>query len=734
MGTQATVRPGAQGEAARRRIEEAYRALREKDVRCTTLERVRLLIEADAAVQGLPQPLQLGHGLTYLLERIGLPLSPDDQLLGRIHEEVPDPEGERLFQEAVTRWGGDSRPAWLRDSGHECFAWERLLRLGLSGLEAFARSERERRKAEGAKEASLHFLKGAELVYAGLRAYARRYAAAARAAGLEEAGARCAAIAERPPRHFAEALQLIWLVGHVYCTMVAANPTLTFGRLDGLLLPFYREDLAAGRLTPDEAGDLIEEFYCKNNLILGRGEHQMGGDPEKDTGWRRNLCYDSPQYVVLGGHRRDGSPVANDLTRLFLERVVPGFKNPVIVLRWTDDLPEPLWRLACEKMRANASMMVYNDAAVIPALVDAGIAEEDAVTYTMHGCNWPDVPGIQRTVSHCEPPLPKLFLTALLGGEGETPPVLPCIDTLYARFFALFRQEVAKKCDEIRAHRARWDELAPGTLRVDDCFLDGPVARARSWQLGGVQYHTITCTLHSLATTADCFAVVDELVFRARRVSLEELREALRTDFAECEPLRRLCQEAPKFGRDDDCADRHAVRLIEGLLAAIDEASGRGTPEAVTLFRCLETDMRHRLTGAQTGATPDGRHAGMPTSENTSPSPGSCTRGLTAMLHSLAKLPLHRICSGALNIRLQPRLVAGEEGLSRLAALLRAYFRMGGLQAQLSLADTATLRDAQEQPEAHRDLVVRITGYSALFTDMTRGAQEEIIRREEHAA
>ncbi|HHX39379.1 MAG TPA: hypothetical protein GX715_05385 [Armatimonadetes bacterium] len=733
MGTQAMARPGARGEAAQRRVAEAYRALREKDVRSTTLERVRLLVEADAAVQGLPQPLRLGHGLTYLLERIGLPLSPDDRLLGRIHEEVPDPEGERLFQEAVSRWRGDSRPAWMQDSGHECFAWGRLLRLGLAGLEAFARSERERREAEGATEATLHFLQGAELVYAAFRAYARRYAAAARAAGLEEAGARCAAIAGRPPRHFAEALQLLWLVGHVYCTMVARNPTLTFGRLDELLLPFYREDIAAGRLAPEEAGDLIEEFYCKNNLILGRGEHQMGGSSEKDTGWLRNLCYDAPQYVVLGGRRRDGAPVANELTLLFLERVVPGFKNPVIVLRWTEDLPEPAWRLACEKMRANASVMVYNDAAVIPALVDAGIAKEDAVTYTMHGCNWPDVPGIQRSVSHCEPPLPKLFLTALLGDEGEAPPDPPDIDALYTRFFALFRREVAEKCDALRAHHARWNELAPGTLRVDDCFLDGPVARARSWQLGGVQYHTITCTLHSLATTADCFAAVDELVFATRRVSLEELRETLRSDFAGREPLRRLCQRAPKFGCDDERADHHAVRLMEGLLAAIDEASGRGTPEAVTLFPCLQTDMRHRLTGAQTGATPDGRHAGMPTSDNSSPSPGSCTRGLTAMLHSLAKLPLHRICSGALNIRLQPRLVAGEEGLSRLAALLRAYFRMGGLQAQLSLADTATLRDAQEHPEAHRDLVVRITGYSALFTDMTRSAQEEIIRREEHA-
>ncbi|MEW6356593.1 MAG: pyruvate formate lyase family protein [Planctomycetota bacterium] len=711
------------------RIEEAFDVLRFKDVRSASIERLRLTIEADARVQSMPQSLQLGHGLGYILGRISLPVTPHDLLLGRISEEVPDAEGERLIRDTAARWKGRTIPPWMPDGGHECFAWDRLLRLGLSGLQIFAEEEMQRRTE--AKPATLDWLRGAVLVYEALRRYARRYAEAARSAGLDEAAESCAAIAERPPATFAEALQLMWLVGLVYCTTLAHNSTLTFGRMDELLLEFYRGDLRAGRLTRERAADLIEDFYCKNNLILGRGEHQMSGGSERDTGWLRNLSYDSPQYLVLGGKRADGPATANELTELFLQRVVPRFENPVMVLRYTSDLPDDTWRLACSKMRANASMMVYNDHKIIPAMVHAGIAPAEAVTYTMHGCNWPDIPGVQR--SACSPWLwtPQQFLTAFLGADGEERPAFRSVDEVYDRFASVVRRDVQKVCDDLRAERRQWDEKAPGTLRVDDCFLDGPIARARSWRLGGVKYVTPVFPICSLATTADCFAAVDNLVVQSGKASLRRLQDALADDFADEESLRQLCLNAPKFGQDDDRADRHAVRVLQTVLDAIDEASRQGTDDEVIAFRCLETDMGHRFHGASVGATPDGRRKGQPTSENTSPTAGVCKRGLTAMLRSIAKLPLDKINSGALNIRISPSMVRGDEGLDKLCSLLRTYFGIGGLQAQLSFVDTDDLRAAQTNPEAYRDLMVRITGYSAVFVDMSDTAQKEIIRREE---
>ena len=711
------------------RVEEALQSLRYKSVRSTTLERIRVSREADAHVSRMPQTRQIGEGLAYLLDRISVPVSPHDLVLGRITEEVPDAEGEAFLAQAMASWNGGTRPPWMLDGGHECFAWDRLLRLGLPGLEEFAETELRRRTVAGDDEARLGFLRGGIRIYQAHRTYARRYSVAAYDCALAGPAENCAAIAEGPPQTFAQALQLIWLVGHVYCTMAAINPTLTFGRLDELLLGFYRRDLADGRTSPQEAGDLIEDFYCKQNLILGRGEHQMSGGSEKDTGWARNLAYDSPLYVVLGGRRGDGSASDNELSSLFLERVVPRFENPVVVLRYTRDLSDSLWRVACDKMRANSSMMVYNDENVIPAMEASGVEAEDAVNYTMYGCNWPTIPGLERRLKYLPIELPR-YLAEELSSAAQ----YESIDEVYDGISARLRAGLQDAFGALRRSRREWGLRVPGDLRVDDCFLDGPIRRACSWQRGGVKYGSLTASVWSIATAADSMAALEELVFRSKAVSIGVLLQALRNDFSGQEALRELCLKAPKFGQDDDRADRHAVRLVETVLHELQSASGHDSEDAVVAFCCLETDMAHVRFGESLGATPDGRRAGEPTSENTSPVTGSARNGLTAMLKSVAKLPLNRVSSGALNVRVQPGLFAGDDGLARLTELLRAYFDMGGLQVQLSFVDLEELRDAQVNPDHHRDLMVRITGYSAAFVDMAKHAQEEIIRREEMAS
>lgn len=708
------------------RIREGLWAIREKDVRSTTLERLRLTREADELLHGRPQPEQLSEGLYYLLDRVSLPVSPNDLLLGRVAEEVPDAEGEAFFRDTIARWDGRGTPSWMPDGGHECFDWARILELGLPGLQGLAEGELARRREAGERGAHVEWVQCSVHIYEAFRNYARRYAEAAQHAGMRTQAEQCAAVADRAPRSFAEGLQLIWLVAQVYCTFVARNPTLTLGRLDQLLLDLYRRDTSQGRLTRKDAAALVEDFYAKNTLILGRGEHQMNDASGASTGWARNLAYDAPQYMLLGGRRTDGSSCVNELTELFLEGVVPALENPVIVLRYTRGFPDDVWRIACDKMRANASMIVYNDEVVVDSFRRIGIPDALATDYAMYGCNWPVTAGKSRSIATKRIVLPQHVMNALTAADSGAD-----LDGLYSAFARSVSAEIRDAYDEHRRRRQTSDERAPGPLRVDDCFLDGPVERARSWQLGGTPITTLTVSLVGTATAADCFSAVEHVVLRGDGGSIDSLRAALRADFEGWEPLRRQCLAAPKFGANDARADAHAARMLNIVLDEIDRLSGLGTSRAVPTFRSLTSDMTHRRFGAEMGATPDGRRAGEPISENMSPNPGACRDGLSSLLRSMARLPFERIQSGALNVRIDPRTTQGDEGLGKLASALRTYFDLGGLQCQLSFASVAELCEARRNPEAHRDLMVRITGYSAVFVDMGQSAQKEIIRRAE---
>ena len=705
------------------RVDESLWAIREKPATSTTLERLRLTREADELLADKPQPQQISGGLCYLLDRVSLPVEPYDLLLGRIAEVVPNEEEEAFFQETVARWDGAGTPPWMVDSGHVCFDWERVLRLGLPGLQVFAEDELHKRVKAVDDEGKANWLQSVVLVYVAFRNYARRYAQAAQEAGLREPAARCAAIADREPRTFGEALQLIWLIAQVYCTCLARNPTLTLGRLDHLLIDLYRRDVANAALTREAAGELIDDFYAKNNLILGRGEHQMSGGDPKATGWARNLTYDAPQYLLLGGRWPDDSPPTNELTELFIERITPGYENPFIAVRYTGDFPEPLWRLACDKMRANASMAAYNDEVAIESYRRVGIAEPAATDWSLYGCNWPTTSGKGRSVAVKRIVLPQHVLNALDAADGAA-----ALDDVYRAFARSLAEELARICADHAAWTASRQKRGPGLLSVDDCFVDGPVANATDWRLGGCPIHTFTLGLVGIATAADSFAALEHVLFGDCDVGLDGLRSALRSNFDGCEHLRELCCRAPKLGRNDPAADGHAVRTLQIVLDEIDKATA--SIGAIAL-RALTSDMQHRGLGKAVGATPDGRGAGAPLSENMAPSPGACTDGLSSMLQSLAKLPLVGVQSGTLNIRIDPQTAKGDAGLDKLAAALRTYFELGGLQVQLSFANAEQLREAQQNPQAHRDLMVRVTGYSAVFVDMSESAQNEIIRRAE---
>ncbi len=739
-------------------VNEAVHALTQKPRTATTLERVRLFDYADAHIGvGQPQPIKYGLALKYVLSNISLPINEGDLLLGRIAEDVPDEAGEAYFQGVCKRFGGRSVPKWVYDSGHTSFYWRDAVELGLSGLLKRAEEEMLRRKAEGANQETLDFLQGAIYVYEALQTYLLRYAQAARLLGLTEAVEACRHAALRKPENFHEALQMLWAIMLVYCSLLAENPTLTYGRMDVLLNSLYEHDIKNGELTREDAGRLILDFYCKNNLIMGRGEHQMSAeDGDLITGWKRNLNYDAPEYMLLGGTLANGESACTDLTLLLAECIVPSFKNPVIVVRYGKDMmktaPE-LWHTLTEKMLASASMMVYNEENTATAYENAGADIEDARNFEFYGCNWPCLAGMDVTgtgwlhawgrrfskedwayITSPEPfdNLPAAFLDAL--NELAALPEAPgSIDTVYDALGRRFESILRFRMDRTIKAREMLLAEAPGALQFQDCFFRDPISKAASAFCGGSKYYPMAYTIGGFATLADSLTAIDEIVFQNKSVSLAKLHESLTHDFAGYDDILLLCRKAKKYGNDDPAADGHASKLLKMLTDTAYKVFHQTEPTEgprIILRLSVETDTRHIEIGHRTGATPDGRLAGTPVSQNWQPSPGVSLQGLTARLNSLVKLPAGRIMSGAQNITVQRSFFKGEQGIRMLAAILGTYFDRGGMQAQVSATSVQDLYDAQAHPDAHRDLMVRVTGYSAVFVDMNKTGQDDIIARD----
>lgn len=718
---------GSYAEKSKLLLQETLDVLRNKPINSTFYERLELLENELIRYRALPQPLRQGYAHAYFLENISCPVQKHDILLGRIVEIVPDKDQEKYFQEVLEKhW--KERIYFTVDTGHCTFDWENLIKSGLNGYIEKCDKELQRRLQEGDNAERIIYLQGMQLVYRAYQRYIERYAIEAQKAGLVQAATACHHIAYYPPSNFYEAMQLYLFVTHIYsmCS-VRGTATLSCGRMDDILAPFYERDIAEGRLTREEAGYIIDDFNCKSAMTLGRGEHQMSG--EYGTGWIRNPMYDNPTYVILGGYSNHSR--RNPLTELFLERIHPRLENPVYVFRRTKETDRGIWTKVCDKLRQNASLLVYNDETVIPAMRNAGIDAEDAVNYTMHGCNWPDIQGMNVNISVGNPIPARLMEVLFDQKKGKPKQNFSTMEEIYKAFEENWRQYIREKYKEERAKREREAETSCQTLYVKDCFMRGPLEKAIGSDYA-VKYRIMQNLILNVGTAADILAALEQVVFGENPVSMDTLAEALSVNFKGYEDLHRRCKKAPKFGQDDERSDAHAVRIIKCMTDIVsEEAVNPKTGLRDLITTCVTaTDMLHLRDGSRMGATPDGRLAGQPLSENLSPSVGSgCVA--TELLNSVSKLPLNRICSGALNVRMSENIRSGDKGLMYLAALLETYFNNGGMQIQLSVADTKTLQEAQMYPEKYSDLMVRITGYSAVFVDMCREAQNEIIRRDE---
>lgn len=735
-----------------RNIAEAKKALVEKPVLATSVERMLILNDIKEDHLAWPQPKRFAYILSQLLSRVSVPLEPYDLIAGRCVDRTLTEEEEEIFVALQKDKNRPERHA-LFSSGHCSYDWDALVQLGFSGLRGKAA---EKLAVTDDREQRI-FLESIIEIYDALRAYLLRYADAACAKGMDAVAQNLRKIADGAPDDFYSALQLLWMVTLVNCAYITPNPTLTLGRLDQILYSLYCADVQAGRLDREGAKTLITDYYCKHNLIMGRGEHQVG-DATNSTTFARICNFDAPQYLLLAGTDSEGGSAVNELTQLFAECIVPAFKNPVVVVRYfkgMDKAHPVLWRTLTAKSLESASLMYYNENNVIATYLRMGIPPADARNYIHFGCNWPGLgtnsswmqlgpksekfgayrnAGEQkalcvpymRTNSPCGWPEDMMAILRELAQKEEQGIT---IEDVYGGFLACWSDFIDRKLAYLERELSVRRRRPAAVLTFTDCFVRASVEQAQCHS-AGARYHFELQSFYMFGTVADIIITVDRLVFLEKRLSLRQLLQAADADFNGYPEILALCRHVEKYGSDTPHSNAHVRRLAR---AATDIVIEKNRPYlqkyGLFLEPCMQSDTWHLKMGRNFGATPDGRLAGAPFAQNSRPSNGSCINGTTAMLNAMLELPPDGVLSGALNLDVSQKDFAGESGGALFAALLATYFNSGGLHAQVSAVRKEDLQNAQKTPDAYRDLRVRVTGYSGVFVDICKHLQDDIIER-----
>ena len=727
------------------------------DDRTVFWERILALRQAHEK-HGHERPTRLyALAMREITETMSVVIGEDDLIVGEPREILLSPEEEARFAE----YAGDFfQPPWFHTRGHLTPAWDLVLERGLLEL----RREAETRAAaltpadpDAAQRREFWEAAGicCQAVVDLSARYAERAAAMAaataearRRAELERVAAACRRVPGLPARTFHEAIQAIWFLDFVLHAVCGARDY-SVGRLDQHLLPYYCRDLAAGALTREDALELLQCLFVKMNAFIGLHDHYT-------TPVKRSPCVDSVQYLVVGGQLADGRDATNALSSLCLEAVdALRLKEPTLTVRYHPGIDRAYWRGVCDAVRRGASIGIYNDPVVIASLQNLGFSLAEARGYVHYGCCNPHLPGWEPQLREYQHSLVKCLELALNNGRDPSPITPPSPDNelrahspgsvpaegyagpptgepeelrTFADLLGAVKTQIGHEVARAVALKRRFyteDYLARRPFCFESVLIHDCLARGRDANHGGARSVHHNQYGGGLATVADSLAAIKKAVYEEGRLTLRELCDALAANFAGRESLRqRLLNRYPKFGNDDDEVDAIAAEIAECFCR---EVLKHRDPVVGVSWPGIYTYHRFKRIGSLSGATPDGRLAGAPTSENQGPAPGRARLGPTATLRSLAKLPLHLTPSGGQTLTLHPTLCAGPDGTKHLSDLMETYFDLGGQHLQINLLSAELLRAAQQDPEQYRGLVVRVTGYSAYFVSLDRQSQDLFI-------
>jgi formate C-acetyltransferase len=650
----------------------------------------------------------------------------------------------------VLNWKGNG----ISGEGHIVVDYEMVLKNGFRGIiekANFLLSFLDLTEPDNLKKR--FFYEAVMIAYNGVSKFINRYADLAEALSSEEINDErrkelkeisniCRWISLNPPRTFYEALQLTFFI--LLIQQIESNGhSVSLGRIDQYLYPFYKHDIEIGSITPEKAVELISHFFIKLNTI-----NKVRPEDHSRT-QSGNPMY---QNLVIGGQTPEGTDATNELSYLFLDALaLVRLPEPNFYVRVHDNTPQEFLMKALEVVRLGFGMPAFvNDKVVVPSLISRGVSLEDALNYSTMGCLEVQVPGKWGYRANGKTKLNLLKILELALNNGIDPKtgiqLHPGKGDLTT--FKNFEEVLAAWEDQLEYYTKLHviadnindlvlEELAPNpfcSALVQECL-----ERGKHLNEGGAVYDMTSGALVGVPNVGNSLMTIKKLIFDEKVISGIELKKALDNNFEGPEGeriLELILNKVPKYGEDEDEVDLLTRRAYEPYCMKIisfkNMRYGRG-PIGGNYLPSTVTISANVPAGEFVGATPDGRKAFTPVADGVSPMQGTGKKGPTAIMKSVAKLPTILMTEGQLlNLRINPNNIKTHQGLERLAALIRGFFDLYGWHVQFNTVSTEMLRDAQKHPERYRDLVVRVAGYSAFFVDLDPILQEEIISRLEH--
>ncbi len=658
---------------------------------------------------------------------------------------------EKLFEEVSAEWkkaynaGVFTEFQEQRAPGHTVLD-DKIYRKGFLDLKREIGSSIKKYSDTGHKdaEARIEELKAMDIAADSIIMFARRCSEklSELAAGqqdrprkleLEEMAAICRKVPANRPETFWEALQYYWFVHLGIITELNTWDSFNPGRFDQHMYPFYREGIESGTLTPERAKELLQAFWIKFN--------NQPAPPKVGVTARESNTYTDFCLINLGGVTEDDNDAVNELTYVILD-VIEEMRllQPGTMVQISEKNPDRYLDRALEIIGTGYGQpSIFNTEAIIQQLLRQGKSVIDARNGGASGCVETGAFGKESYILSGYFNLPKVLEITLHNGidprsglktgiETGDPDSFRDFEAFYNAFERQLRYFIDIKIDGNLVIERLWARLLPAplmSLLIDDCIGEG-----KDYNDGGARYNSSYIQGVGLGTVTDAMTAIRYHVYDMEGIGLNELVRVLDADFEGADETRRmLINETPKYGNDEEYPDSVMNRIFESFFDSVD---GRPNSKGGHFRINMLPTTSHVYFGSKTGALPDGRKAKMPLSEGISPVQGADRKGPTAVLKSVSKFNHLKTGGTLLNQKFTPRFFSDHKGIEKIRHLVRAYFSMNGHHIQFNVVTAETLRKAQVDPESHRDLIVRVAGYSDYFVDLGVDLQDEIIRRTEH--